>query len=70
MGTNVKLADDLVEKARKHARAAHRTVPSQIEFYYQIATIAEDNPDLSFSMIAEILRELEEEATEEYTFSK
>ena len=68
MGTNVKLADELVETARKHAKASHRTVPSQIEFYYKIATIAEDNPDISFKYIADILREMEEEATEEYSF--
>lgn len=68
MGTNVKLADGLVTKARKDAKAAHRSAPSQIEFYYKIAAIGEQNPDLSFTMIAEILRELEEEATDEYTF--
>ena len=48
MATNVKLADDLVEMARRTAAAEHRSVPKQIEYYYRLAQIAEENPDLPF----------------------
>jgi hypothetical protein len=34
-----------------------------------MALIAEENPDLSFSLIREIIKVDAEEATEEYTFS-
>lgn len=69
MAINVKLADDLVEDARRIAAIEHRSVPKQIEFYFRMALIAEENPDLSFSLIREILKADAEEATEEYKFS-
>jgi len=68
MATNVKLADDLVENARRTAAAQHRTVPKQIEYYYRLAQIAEENPFLSFSLIRELLLADAEEATSEYRF--
>ena len=66
MATNVKLADDLVEKARRTAAAEHRSVPKQIEYYYRLAQIAEENPDLPFSLIRDLLLADAEEATTEY----
>lgn len=66
---NVKLADDLVEDAKRIAAVEHRSVPKQIEFYFRMALIAEENPDLSFSLIREILKADAEEATEEYQFN-
>ena len=67
MATNVKLSDDLVEKARRAASAEHRTVPKQIEYYYRLAHIGEENPDLSFSLIRELLLADAEEGTSEYS---
>ncbi len=69
MATNVKLSDELVEEAKRIAAIEHRSVPKQIEFYFRMALIAEDNPDLSFSLIREIMKADAEEATEEYTFN-
>jgi hypothetical protein len=69
MATNVKLPDDLVEKARRTAAAEHRSVPKQIEYYYRIAQIAEENPDLPFSLIRDLLLADAEEATTEYSFN-
>lgn len=66
---NVKLADGLVEDAKRIAAVEHRSVPKQIEFYFRMALIAEENPDLSFSLIREILKADAEEATEEYKFN-
>lgn len=68
MAINVKLANDLVEDARRIAAIEHRSVPKQIEFYFRMALIAEENPDLSFSLIREILKSDAEEANEEYKF--
>jgi hypothetical protein len=69
MATNVKLSDQLVEDAKRIAAAEHRSVPKQIEFYFTMALIAEENPDLSFALIREIMKADAEEASEEYSFS-
>lgn len=69
VATNVKLSDELVEEAKRIAAIEHRSVPKQIEFYFRMALIAEDNPDLSFSLIREIMKADAEEATEEYSFN-
>ena len=69
MATNVKLSDRLVEDAKRIAAAEHRSVPKQIEFYFTMALIAEENPDLSFALIREIMKADAEEAIEEYTFN-
>ena len=55
-------------EARRIAAAEHRSVPRQIEYYFRMALIADENPDLSFSLIREILKADAEEAAEEYTF--
>ena len=68
MAQTVKLSDDLVETAKRIAAVEHRSVPRQIEFYFRMAQIAEENPDLSFSLIREIMKADSEDATEEYTF--
>jgi hypothetical protein len=68
MAITVKLSDNLVKDAKRIAKVEHRSVPSQIEFYFRIALIAEQNPDLSFKLIREIMKAQAEDATEEYTF--
>jgi hypothetical protein len=70
MATNVKFKDEFVQKARQVAKAEHRSVPSQIEFYFKIALIAEQNPEMSFKLIKEILHAQSEEANEEYVFGE
>lgn len=69
MAINVKLSEDLVEQARRHAQIQHRSVPKQIEYWSHIGKIAEENPDLPFSMIREILIADQEEAVGEYEFN-
>ena len=69
MSTSVKLNDDFVMRARKIALAEHRTLPSQIEFYFKIALAAEENPDLSFHAIKEIMAAREDRDTEEFSWS-
>lgn len=69
MSINVKLSEEMVEEARRIAAVEHRSVPKQIEFYFKMALVAEANPDLSFTLIREILKADAEEAVEEYNFS-
>lgn len=68
MSVNVKLSEMLVNQARRYASIEHRSVPKQIEYWSQIGKIAEENPDLPFSMIREILIADQEEAVGEYSF--
>ena len=69
MSINVKLAESLVEQARRYAVIQHRSVPKQIEYWSQIGKIAEENPDLPFSMIRDILIEDQEDPVGEYVFN-
>lgn len=68
MATPVKLSDELVEQAKRIATAEHRSVPKQIEYYFRLAQIAEENPDLPFSLIRDLLLADSEEAQVEYKF--
>ena len=68
MAVNVKLSESLVNQARSHALVQHRSVPKQIEYWSQIGKIAEENPDLPFSVIRDILVAGQEEAVGDYQF--
>lgn len=71
MGRAIKLSDELVEEATRHAKAKHRTPPRQIEHWARIGKIVEEHQDLSYKFVQEILVGLEEhEAGEvsEYSF--
>lgn len=52
---SVRINKDLANAARLAAKAEHRTVPSQIEFWAKVGRAALDNPDLPASFIAESL---------------
>ena len=69
MAVNVKLSETLVDQARASAQVQHRSVPKQIEYWSQIGKIAEENPDLPFSMIREILAADKEAPVGDYVFS-
>jgi len=68
MSINVKLSEELVAQAKRYAQIQHRSVPKQIEYWSQIGRIAEENPDLPFSMIRDILLADQEEPIGEYKF--
>ncbi|WP_312411221.1 TA system antitoxin ParD family protein [Pseudescherichia sp.] len=55
MATSIRLDDDFVSDVKVYADAASRSIPKQIEHWAKIGRIAEDNPDLPFSFIQEIL---------------
>ena len=69
MSINVKLSDSLVEQAKAYGHIEHRSVPKQIEYWSQIGKIAQENPDLPFSMIREILIADQEPVIGEYVFN-
>ncbi|AGB83545.1 TPA: ParD-like family protein [Serratia rubidaea] len=55
MATSIRLDDDFVSDVKVHAEASSRSVPKQIEHWARIGRIAEDNPDLTYRFILEIL---------------
>lgn len=68
MSVNVKLPDSFVNQARHYALIEHRSIPKQIEYWSRIGKIAEENPDLPFTMIRQIMIADLEEPAGEYQF--
>ena len=62
MATTIKLPDDLIADARRYGNIYSRSAPKQIEFWVKIGKIAEENPDLPYSFIKDILIGQQEEA--------
>ncbi len=55
MGMPVRIEDDLYASARDQAKAEHRTIAGQIEFWAKVGRAALDNPDLPVNFISETL---------------
>ena len=68
--TTIKLSEDLVNEAKRYASVFSRSVPKQIEYWSRIGKIAEENPDLPYSFIQDILLALEDEDVTPFIFSK
>ncbi|WP_019673575.1 TA system antitoxin ParD family protein [Psychrobacter lutiphocae] len=58
--TSIRLNTALVDKAQVFAKAQHRTPPKQIEHWATIGQIMEDNPDLSYEFVRQLLIAKEE----------
>ena len=71
MATTVRISEKLVDDAKRYSHIDHRSVTGQIEHWAQIGKCAEENPDLTYSLIKEILiglQELEQGEKSEYKF--
>ncbi|MCR4377913.1 MAG: ParD-like family protein [Rhodospirillales bacterium] len=68
MSVNVKLSEELVALAKRHGGVSHRSLPKQIEHWSLMGKIAEENPDLPYALIKDILIARGEEADEAYVF--
>jgi len=55
MSTAIKISDEFARDAKTTAKVTRRSMAGQIEYWANIGRIAEDNPDLSFSVINDIL---------------
>lgn len=67
MSTAVRISDKLAKEARLYSRVDNRSVTSQIEYWAKIGKCAEENPDLTYNLIKEILVGLEEIEQGEYS---
>lgn len=71
MATAVRITDELAREAKKFSAIDNRSVTGQIEHWARIGKCAEENPDLTYDLIKDILvglAELEEGESSEYTF--
>ncbi|MEO5348278.1 MAG: ParD-like family protein [Magnetococcus sp. YQC-3] len=68
MAVNVKISDERVAEARRYGHLYHRSLPQQIEYWSRIGKIAEENPDLTCSLIQKIVLAREETNPDEYQF--
>ena len=71
MATAVRISAELASEARKYSKVHHRSLTGQIEHWARIGKCAEENPDLTYSLIKDILiglAELEQGESSEYKF--
>jgi hypothetical protein len=71
MTSAVRVSEDLVKEAKIYSKIDNRSVTAQIEHWARIGKCAEENPDLTYSLIKEILIgiiELEQDEYSEYKF--
>lgn len=67
MATAVRVSDLLLKEARLVSSVENRSVTGQIEYWAKIGKCAEENPDLTYNLIRDILLGLEELAQDEVT---
>ena len=67
MATTIKLSDKLIAEARRYGDAYSRSAPKQIEYWSRIGKIAEENPDMPYSFIKDILLAKQEFADKDVT---
>ena len=71
MSTAVRVSDKLVKEAKLFSKVDNRSVTGQIEHWARIGKCAEENPDLTYGLIKEILigiEELDQGNSSEYKF--
>jgi hypothetical protein len=51
----LKLSDELIDLAKPHATAEHRSIPKQIEYWARLGKAVEDNPELPLQFIKDTL---------------
>ena len=71
MATAVRVSGDLVKKAKIYSKVDQRSITGQIEHWARIGQCAEENPDLTYNAIKDILigiTELNQGELSEYQF--
>lgn len=60
MSIAVRISNTLIKAAKINAKVENRSITGQIEYWAKIGKIAEENQDLPFSLIKEILLGIEQ----------
>ncbi len=73
MAKTIKISDEAFETAKSHATISLRSIPKQVEYWFKIGKLAEENPDLNYKFIKEILlskQELDGSPKNKYSLGK
>ena len=71
MAMAVRISEELAGEAKKFSKIEHRSLTGQIEHWARIGKCSEENPDLTYNLIKEILigiEELDQNEKTEYLF--
>ena len=71
MAMAIRISEELVGEAKKYSKIDHRSLTGQIEHWARIGKCSEENPDLTYNLIKEILigiEELDQNEKTEYQF--
>ena len=71
MSIAVRISNKLINEAKVQSRVENRSLTGQIEYWAKIGKISEENPELSYNLIREILiglEQLESDKRTEYKF--
>ena len=60
MGMPVRIDKQLYEQAKIEAKAEHRTIAGQIEFWATVGRAAIDNPELPVDFVIQVLASMKE----------
>lgn len=60
MAMTIRISEELVGEAKKYSKIEHRSLTGQIVHWARIGKCSEENPDLTYSLIKEILVGIEE----------
>ena len=55
MSTAIRLSEEMIQQAKVCFGAMNRSIAKQIEYWAKIGKIAEENPDLPYGFIRDIL---------------
>ncbi len=71
MSTAVRISEKLARVAKIQSKVENRSLTGQIEFWAKIGKMAEENPDMPYNLLREILigvEQLDSDQGIEYTF--
>ncbi len=71
MATAVRISENLLTDAIKYSKVDHRSITEQIEHWARIGKCVEENPDLTYVLIKEMIigvHELDQGEKTEYNF--
>jgi hypothetical protein len=71
MSLAIRVSDKLASEAKRYSKIEHRSITGQIEHWAMIGKAVEENPDMSFLLIKDILlgiAELNDNEKSEYKF--
>jgi len=68
MGMPVRIDNQLYEQAKSEAKAEHRTIAGQIEFWATVGRAAIDNPELPVDFVVQVLASMKESRSDTTPF--